>query len=237
MHELPILDGANSISHPPEKMAQKKASLLSSMQEWCEEIRSEFGIACGYFLGSAMHGLEDILKHYTDGENYDLIVAGTDGADSLYQYYFGPKSYHIVKQAKCPILIIPQGISFKAFSSVVYVTNQALEAKNRLKQLPEAFRRHLTMLSSNQQDPARKGGNLEVLEDSRQAQVELHHQTNFHTESPEDIVEGLQQYVEEYDPDLIIFSNQPKDILERMLPRNFARELINTIGKPVLVCN
>jgi len=235
MHELPFLDEAASRSGLPSRIASKQEALLQTMQDWCEEIRSEFGISCGYFLAPAMNSLKDTMKHYTNGENFDLIVAGTNGADNLYQYYFGTNSYHIIQQAKCPVLIVPEGATCKTVASIVFATDYDRQDADTIEKLLNTFDARITMLHISRQDRPTSKEVYRTFVATTDDRFEQNQRLQFRQAINKSTVDGLQIYIGENDPDWIVLSNKHRNLLEKMLHRSFTRELIDTIGKPVLV--
>ena len=125
MFEIPIMDEISATNHLPNTIDRKQNELSEILQDWCEEIKEEYAVSCGYFVGTSIDNLEKTLAHYTDGGNFDLIVTGTNGVDNMYQLFFGTNSYRIMREVKCPVIIIPDAkITFLHLSANENETSQ-----------------------------------------------------------------------------------------------------------------
>jgi len=121
------------------------------------EVASTWNVPCSYRISTV--AMDSAAIEDSDGYvNYDLIVSGTNGADKIYQFYFGSNSYRISKKSLTPTLIIPEGCTFREFGEIVFASSESNPGQLSLSQLRDFmkdFNATLTVLHvSGKEDPA-----------------------------------------------------------------------------------
>lgn len=86
------------------------------LHQLAEEVSKSFHISCSCDVETANRPLPEVLNSLTDEET--LIVAGTNGADNLFQQLFGSNAYNIVSAAKGAVLVIPYDIEFRTVRKI-----------------------------------------------------------------------------------------------------------------------
>ncbi|MBX2946767.1 MAG: universal stress protein [Cyclobacteriaceae bacterium] len=72
----------------------------------------------------------------------DLIVMGTQGASKVVNVLFGSNTASVIEKAACPVLCIPQGLSYQTPKRILFATNFAysdIEGAKQLVGLAKAF--------------------------------------------------------------------------------------------------
>lgn len=59
------------------------------------------------------------LSHIALEDNYDLVVMGTKGASGLKETFLGSVASGVIKEAKTPVLVIPEGYTFKSLQKIL----------------------------------------------------------------------------------------------------------------------
>lgn len=98
--------------------SQGAAEIIDDLKTLSDEVEKEFGVTCGVHLERTMDPVENSIARY--GGGYDLIVSGTNGADDTYQMVFGSHSFQVIQKAMCPVLLIPEGVTYKPIKQLVY---------------------------------------------------------------------------------------------------------------------
>lgn len=101
-----------------KESADSAASITDDLKLSSDQIEKEFGVTCGLHLERTLDSVEHSIAEY--GKGYDLIVTGTNGADDTFQLVFGSHSYQVIRQAMCPVLLIPEGVTYKPMRELVY---------------------------------------------------------------------------------------------------------------------
>ena len=83
-----------------------------------DQVEKEFGVTCGIHVEPTTMVVEKAIA--LKGANYDLILTGSNGADDFYQLAFGSHSFQIMQKAMCPVMIIPEGCSYKPIRQIAF---------------------------------------------------------------------------------------------------------------------
>src|SRR5690606_36461762 len=65
---------------------------------------------------------EEIIR-FSKSPELDLIVMGTTGENTLLEKVFGSMSSDVSKKANCPVLLIPKGVTFRAYRNIAYASD------------------------------------------------------------------------------------------------------------------
>lgn len=235
MCEIPIIDEIASQNYLLNAMDRKQGELSKILQDWCEEIKGEHDIPCGYYISSSIENLEKTLAHYTDGENFDLIVAGTNGADTIYQFFFGTNSYRIIKEVKCPVMIIPEGYLYKEMKSVVFATDYSLSDAKLAKRLIRTFNTNITFLHLSKTDShiskAVFGSFKNIFEDEAENSYRVHFERMIYENKLDSLVEKMI----EKSADMVIMSTEYRGWFEDLFHKSFTKKIVEGIQIPALV--
>lgn len=120
------------IMHASMPSVPSSATDLTSISEQKEEIKEGFEI-----IANAIPELNDIdyttitedallfeaITSLSASSNIDLIVMGTMGALGIDEIIHGTNTYTVIKQSKCPVLVIPEKVNFKPISHILMASD------------------------------------------------------------------------------------------------------------------
>jgi nucleotide-binding universal stress UspA family protein len=96
----------------------------------------------------------DAVNQVVSTKKIDLIVMGTNGATGAKQTLFGSNTLRVVRGVNCPVLIIPEGYTFGALSSILFSTSNCKELKQEavkvLKYFTKTHKAQLHILTIHQ---------------------------------------------------------------------------------------
>ena len=97
---------------------EKVRSDTHTLEKIKSQVSDTFRISCSYELEAGRVSLADsISKHSTEDT---LVVIGTGGVNDMFKYIFGSNAWQVVKKVKCPVLTVPEGISFTGLQNLVF---------------------------------------------------------------------------------------------------------------------
>lgn len=79
--------------------------------------------------------LADNIKKLVDEMKIDLVVMGTKGASGLKEIFMGSNASNIIENVDCPVLAIPENVSFTPLKKIFYATDFHIEDFSSIKKL------------------------------------------------------------------------------------------------------
>lgn len=220
-----------------ESVAEAKQSALK-MDEYCKEINTVFKISCTYEIVPTMGSFEKAASD--EANSYDLTVIGTNGSDTLYEYYFGSHSFRMATKLSKPVLVIPQDCSFSPIRKVIFASAYHKGDSLLLQQLQNFlgfFKPNLQVLHVSEKDsPVSKEifqSFCHLLED------ELNYENKIDFQRIIDISEShaFASFMHESDADLLAVCYEEHGFLYRLTHANLVKSLTHSPDFPILICH
>jgi len=168
-------------------------------------------------------------------EDTDLLVMGTTGEGGLLGNRFGSISTQVARQAKCSVLLIPDGVGFEPFDRVVYASNyHPLEQRILPKVVDFILPFGSTVYFAHIRE--QKQAEYQVLP---QAETKIFHQNGvtfqLTTIESADVVEGLNCFAKEKDAKLMIMMTTQRSFFEDIFHRSATRRMIFNTRIPLMI--
>jgi nucleotide-binding universal stress UspA family protein len=179
-------------------------------------------------------GLERAVRH----RKADLVIMGITGRSALGQVFFGSNTLKMVATKACPVMIIPEGASFKPVNNVMLTS----DFKNTINTTPSApikdflsrFSPKLHIINVD------KDHYISLTSDYEKEKQDLRQM--FREFDPEfyfmrlyDVDEALNMFAEDKDIDLIIAVQRNHSIMEKIFQRSRTKALSYHTKVPILV--
>ncbi|MDR6560265.1 MULTISPECIES: universal stress protein [unclassified Arcicella] len=166
----------------------------------------------------------------------DLIVMGTKGASNIFERWLGTHSQEVMKTASCPVWVIPanapinypqhllyaadfQGDEVAAIQKIL-TTTQPLGSKCKVVHIHDYFEPNggyaIQEMKGFLEDKF-QGNNLEVKCINRA-----------------EIIEGLETYIKNHKPDVIVLAIHEKSLLDRFFNESVTKHFIQEGNLPLL---
>jgi nucleotide-binding universal stress UspA family protein len=235
MQEMPIIDEMAFREAVSNGVEEKRRQLVEILEDWCQEIKETYHIPCGYYVNSSTASLEQTLAYYTNEENFDLIVVGTNGADDIYQFFFGSNSYRIAKEVNMSILVVPEKSSLDHLSSVVFATNYSKEDALLACDFMKLFQTDLKFLHLSKYDTGISEDVFHAFKEECQERLAQDHAIRFERLVCQDKLEGLNEVLQRERIDLMILSTVHRNWLENLFHKSFTKEVLAGLQIPTLI--
>ena len=94
-----------------------------------------------FIIHSAFNTLVYEVEETVENEKIDVVVMGTQGATGAKEILLGTNTVHVIKNAKCPVLVVPPKYSYVAPKEILFPTDYEVDySKTQLKQLIDIAR-------------------------------------------------------------------------------------------------
>ena len=101
-----------------------------------------------FITHSALNVLSSEITRTVEAEKIDIIVMGTQGASGAKEILLGTNTVHVIKNAKCPVLVIPSGFEYEAPEQILFPNDfEVWLDKYSLEQLLKITKSHVSQVN------------------------------------------------------------------------------------------
>ncbi len=218
-----------------QEAAISKEEISESLKQWSDEVEKEFGVTCGIHVDQTIQTVEkSIADHAAD---YDLIVTGTNGADDFYQLAFGSNSFHVVQQAMCPVLIIPEGCSYEPIKQLVYAydpSTNPIFLVDQLREFATALGASIRVLHVMETEPTSETDQqLKSMKELVMARARKEISWGFEGIYGRDVAWTLEHYAVSNAVDVLALSYHHRTLMDALFHQNVIKRISMTAQFPV----
>lgn len=181
---------------------------------------------------------KNLIKLSNEPDTF-LMVMGMTGASISNERIFGSVSKVISQKANCPVLLIPKDTNFNGFKHILFASDyDSVEAQFLRQAVAFSKPFKATFHFIHVQEENDWDLNIE-LEDRLFkylfAEGDPTYAFNMATIDAKTVTEGLNQYIEENEIDLVIMVAHKRNLWERILHKSITKEMAITTKVPILV--
>ncbi|VXA96216.1 universal stress protein [Maribacter litoralis] len=181
-----------------------------------------------YYTESTSNFLSEAIKKIISEKDIDLVAMGTKGATGSKGVLFGSNTVMAMEKIReCPVLAIPEHVSFMSPKEIVFPTDyKDVYKRSEFRYLIELANMHhaeiaILHLEKNKELTKTQQSNKQLLS---LILSETTHQ--FHTLTEKNLGKGIQSFVESRESDMVSFINRKHFFFGNV----FSRPLIKEIG-------
>lgn len=176
----------------------------------------------------------DVLIEYSEANDIDLIVMGTKGEHNLLEVALGSIASNTINRAACPVLVVPEEATISPLKKVAYATDLSEQNIEQLAavigwatQLKTALHYVFVHTTKTPVDEYRVD---ELLEAQTNGLAVTYHQVD----NPY-VAQGLQNFVEKEQIDLLMMHHPKKGFLEWLFTASETRQMAFQSKIPLLI--
>ncbi|MGZ4035225.1 MAG: universal stress protein [Bacteroidia bacterium] len=214
------------------------ADLENTLEEISAEVSKTFNIFCDYELDITTKRFEKIIAEKS--EETALIVMGTNGVDNDYQYFFGSNTYNVIKRSSCPILVIPDNVTYGTIQKIVFAWDYSTKSKislSILKDYVAIFNPKITFLHISSDITQISKDVFTALRNEIDPEFENRSDYDFQQIFSENIPESIDDFVKSSQADLLAITFYHRGIIADIFHGKVAKELSEKAAYPILVIN
>lgn len=216
-----------------EKIAAEKKEL----QDYCDALNKEYKIQCR--CDHEFYSVEAAMREKTeDTQQSDLVVMGTNGADTLYQFYFGSKSYRTAKSLHCPILIVPEDYKYRDIQYIIFASGYRQGDEfllQQLKQFLSDFNPRLGILHVSERDTLVSQEVYHSFCNFVDDFLAYSQKIEFSRIINEDEAQSIVTFMNNTNADLLSLCMEQHSFLYRLFHKNLIKKLTSYADYPILI--
>lgn len=201
----------------------------SANQDWIGELMATALIDKQFAEGFPVPKILDIAKE----NNASFIIAGTTGEGETFKKWFGSVSTELVKKSDVPILVVPPEARYTGFNNILYASNDPLLDEHCLQFLCDFSSSHNSTLHVvHVANPGEETSDfISHWMDINCKDVNYVNKMIYH----EDVEQGLHNYADGNNIDLIIMSSKKRTFLENIFHSSVSKKMAMHTDIPIMV--
>jgi hypothetical protein len=184
-----------------------------------------------FITHSALNVLSSEVSRSVEAEDIDIVIMGTQGATGAKEILFGTNTVHVIKNSKCPVLVIPSGFEYENPKQILFPNDFEVELnKSSLSQLLKIVNSHVTQVNvmhvftSNDLNPVQ-------LKNKEKLEKILSKNATFHEVASNEIIAAINAFQVKQKINLLVMVQNKHTFFERL----FIEPIIKKIGFHVTV--
>ncbi len=181
-----------------------------------------------------VHGLNKYVKQ----NDIDMIVIGTKGSKSLYEYLFGTHTENVIKVSDCPVITVKEepvdGYFPESIVFAVDINNENYHGINELKKFADEFNSqvHFLYVMDDEIDTEEAVSKLGSLAEANKFND---YTINTFKENKSNVEDTIKSFAKRKDADMIAVVSEGKKGIKELLFGSVTNDLINNVEYPVFV--
>lgn len=220
-----------------EEIKTSNEMIGARLNLFASEVHKEFGVPCNFHIEPSTVTFEETVASVAS--RYDLIVMGTNGADTFYQYAFGTHSFHVAEKSNCPVIIVPEGVTYRPIRLMMYAydpeTNPIFLIEN-LKKIATPLGTEVHVLHVTEGKPSEETAHkMKILSDAVQARAPRTISMTFDFQYSDDIAWTLNTYMKQNKGDMLALSFHHRNLFEKLFSENVIKQISMVAEYPIFI--
>ncbi len=177
----------------------------------------------------------DIIHERAIHYDTNLIIMGTNGADSVWDKMIGSITSNVIKYSQVPVLAVPVNAQYNDFERIVYATNfdeKDIEIIKRVGEFAKLFDAQVGLLHIAPQNDEQDWYEASLLGDDLDSE-NMGDIPIYNIES-NSVIEGLENFIKNNQFDLLAVLTHSKNFFENLLQGSMTKRLALKTSIPIL---
>jgi nucleotide-binding universal stress UspA family protein len=208
---------------------------IAKLKVLVQEISEKYNIEVEYYVSPLP--LADELIELVAKIDADLVVMGRHETQDWERTLFGSSMAEVVKKATFPVLVIPEGTQFHPLTHFLFACDYefipSAASLSVLQELAIAFQAQLQVLYVDTSYTTQENSGMDSSISFENLSKEVNRKYVFI--EADDILEGIEQAMQEYQADLLIMAPHKHNFLDHLLGKSHTLKMAFDIDMPLLV--
>ena len=185
-------------------------------------------------LRSLFGSLLEVLKKEVSQNQYDLLVLGCRGETALENFLLGSRAYEVLKNIDAPVLLVPKHAKFKNPDKIVFATDlkdfKSDELVEPVRDIVHMFHTPLLFVNVMEEEYINRVDAEEKIA-SHFPGVNV----SFNFVEDEDVIKGINRFVEDNDADIITMVRHNIGVIDRLFHPSITKQMVLHPEHPMLI--
>lgn len=218
---------------------QRENSLWASnkLKQMSVDINKVYKISTTYEVDITTKSLSETIA--SAAKHNKMIVMGTNGPDNLKQFFGGTNTYKTSRESECPLLIVPEDLSFEKYKNILFpiiygkIDRHALDQFYEFTRFFDAKITFLYITEENTNKTIKQFSEIKV-----EIETFLNGKLNYtvNITLTDNIDDTIDNFILENQTDLLVMEEQHRNIFERFFQKKPILATLSAIAPyPILV--
>lgn len=209
------------------------------LKDFAEKFMKESGLSEDRISQRTEYGfVADVICEIAKDTNADMIVMGTQGASNILEKWIGTTAQMVVKQAECPVWVIPQKASPNYPQKFLYAADlleDEIMATQKLMEFVKPFEANCKIIHID--DNFAINPVEETISKINELREEYKDDDNVFVKNikRDDVVEGLETYIQSYKPDVLALAVHDKSFFSKIFEQSVTNHFVYHADLPMLI--
>jgi nucleotide-binding universal stress UspA family protein len=214
-----------------------QSNSLEQLQALKVKLETEFNNGRHTFIvHAAFNTLPEEVREFVEQEKADLVIMGTQGATGAQEILLGTHTVHVLKQARCPLIMIPSGYAFKKPKEVLFPTDYEVA----FGKLPMHDLLDLALNHHSSIEVVHVATNYELSPGQKRNKTQLQkllHKVphNFHDLPSQEIITAINAFQQKTDVHFLVMVKNKHSFFERLFVEPVIRKIAFHVNIPFMV--
>lgn len=211
-----------------ENMANFKLKFLESTN--LAEDRLSYKVLYGF--------VSDTILEMTKNINANMIVMGTKGASNMVDKWIGTTAQTIMKQAECPVWVIPHNAKINYPQKFLYAADlleDEISATQKLMEFVKPLDANCKIIHIDDNFELKAGEKTESSINNLKEEFKDDDHVFVRKIRRDDVVEGIETYIQTYKPDVLALAVHEKSFFERIFVQSVTNHFVFGSEIPLLL--
>lgn len=214
-----------------EEMQKENEELISKQ---ADSLHLQFNIEVQWLVRIGI--ASDEIKSLTKETEIDLVVMGMKGAGGL-EKIIGSTTTNVIRKIKKPVLLIPHDAMYKTISSITYSSDFSYQTSfhlfDPLFKLAAVYNAVINILHIQL---SHSGEHADIMVGRKDIEgLFKEHKTNFITLENSSVTQGIQQYLQKNNTDILVMVAHAHSFFERIFTKTHTTAMAYESHIPMLV--
>lgn len=180
----------------------------------------------------------DVILETVKNMEVDMIVMGTKGASNVLDKWIGTNAQTVMKQAECPVWIIPEKAKVNYPQKFLYaadLVDDEIMATQTLLEFVKPFEANCKIVHIDDNFTISPTQEVEIKINELKEEFKDDDNVFVRKIKRDDVVEGLETYIESYKPDILALAVHDKSFLSKIFEQSVTNHFVYHADLPMLI--
>jgi len=180
--------------------------------------------------------ISEVIEQVATQAKAEFIVMGTRGAKDLWSNIMGSNAFQVVKNASCPVFVIPEKASIQDMKSIIYAsdyTNNEVKIVRNIVDIADRFKAKTNILHIHDVEEPNLADD-ETLGDWLLTFFE-NENIESHITLGSNAIEGIENYLQKNQGDLLVLAMKDRAFFDNLFHTSVTKHFIQDFNMPLLV--